>query len=60
MAASASYWNNAPDSSEYAWRCGACRALGVEPTEAKVVRAMNKHMRDDHPDSGYVAPPIPR
>lgn len=60
MAATASYWSNAHDGSEYAWRCDACRHLEVAPTEAKAVRAMNKHMRDEHPNSGYVAPPVPK
>lgn len=58
----ASYWAgllNADGTTGYVWNCEACPAVGAEPSEAGVIRAMNAHVAREHPDSGYVPPPPP-
>lgn len=65
MPASASYFivmqPPAAPSVMFMWNCEVtgCTGAGLATTEDAVVLAMNTHMRTTHPDSGYVAPPIP-
>jgi hypothetical protein len=58
----ASYWVVSSDQdgpTAFMWRCDACNAMGFAPTESDTVQAMNDHVANTHPDTGYEAPPIP-
>lgn len=64
MNASASYFAYRSDkggqASQWMWTCDVCSAVGLESTEPGVVKAMNTHVEDEHPDSGYVPTPVPK
>jgi len=61
--ASASYWiaQQTPHGEvlQWMWNCESCPAAGLATSEPDVVRDMNAHQAEAHPDAGYAAPPIP-
>lgn len=60
---SASYWVIASDKggvpSTFMWNCELCEEMGVATSESVTVETMNDHVAAKHPNSDYVAPPIP-
>lgn len=61
--ASASYWvvssNSEGIPSAFMWKCDVGDGMGLSDNEPGVVEDMNAHMAKKHPQSDYVAPPIP-